>query len=354
MLPHLTGGVKLSTAVVVSDLNFQSIQHMIDRSASNVKDLRIALDGCYPSFWHTDLVMRSIRCSFRPKLVSRLSSHDLLIRGPFSRGSKRLRVTDAATQIWQQLKKSFYQPLTLHVSSENHELPNYQSYTQSKCVYGIGHEIANHPNYLRSPHWHNYLDFSLIGINGPDIWPRLGRPIQLSELTRPIQWNKSSISKAAFICSNLTNERTILMNYVNDVIPVDGYGKAFNSRISNHSQSGFVKRDLLADYQYCFCPENSLSAGYYTEKIPEAYVSGAIPITNCDSMVNIDFAPEAIINLQSFLHGSTFNFDTFKAFCLDSSRHDILLSTPLVSCDLAEVGNKMLDFTSSLCKVSLS
>ena len=354
MLPHLTGGVKLSTAVVVSDLNFQSIQHMIDRSASNVKDLRIALDGCYPSFWHTDLVMRSIRCSYQPKLVSRLSTHDLLIRGPFSRGSKRLRVTDAATQIFQRLRKSLYQPLTLHVSSENHTLQNYQSYIQSGCDYGIGHELDKHPNYLRSPHWHNYVDFSSIGINGPVIWPRLGKPMQLGELSRPIQWNDNTLPKAAFVCSNLTSERTTLMTYVNDVIPVDGYGKAFNAKIPNHSQSGFVKRELLANYQYCFCPENSLSPGYYTEKIPEAYVSGAIPITHCDSMVNIDFSPEAIINLQSFFDGPTFNVDFFRNFCLDPSRRDIILSTPLISYDLADAGIKMLDFTSSLCSVSLS
>ena len=354
MLIHSISGVKQSAAAVVSGLNGLSMQSMIDRSACHVKDLRIALDGCYPSFWHTDLVMRTIRRFFRPQLVSRLSPHDLLIRGPFSRGSKRLRLADTATQIWQRVNKSFYQPLTLHVSSENHTLPNYQSYLQSGCDYGIGHEVIENPSYLRCPHWHNYIDFSCLGIDGPDIWPRLGRPIQIAELTTPIQWNQDAKAKAAFVCSNLTKERIVLMDYVNCVVPLDGYGQAFNPKITNHSNSGFSKRELLTDYQYCFCPENSLAPGYYTEKIPEAYISGSIPITSCDLMVDIDFSPGAIINIQRFIDGAVFNYDAFRDCFLDISRRTTLLQTPLISYDLANSAVSLLEFTAKVCSTSLS
>jgi hypothetical protein len=319
-----------------------------------VKDLRIALDGCYPSFWHTDLVMRTIRTSFRPQLVSRLSPHDLLIRGPFSRGNKRLRITDAATQLWQGFNKNFYQPLSLHVSSENHTLPNYQSYIQSGSDFGIGHELTNDITYLRSPHWHNYIDFLSVGIEGPKFWPRLGRPIQVSELTSPINWNQKAAYKAAFVCSNMTHERLKHMEYVDEVVPIEGFGKAFNFKIHNHSQSGFLKRDLLSNYQYCFCPENSLAPGYYTEKIPESYISGSIPITYCDPSVYIDFSPAALINIHSFFAGPVFNADVFREYFFVASRREILLETPLITYDLFSAGVKMLDFISNVCSTSLS
>ena len=327
---------------------------MIVRSACDVKDLRIALDGCYPSFWHTDLVMRTIRCSFQPQLVSRFSPHDLLIRGPFSRGNKRLKITDAAAQLWQDLNKSFYMPLTLHVCSENYALPNYQSYTQSGCDYGIGHEITKDISYFRSPHWHNYVDFLPVGIDGPEVWPRLGKPIQISELTSPIKWNQRGEHKAAFVCSNMTFERLKYMEYVEGAIPIEVFGKAFNSKIKNHSQSGFLKRDLLSNYQYCFCPENSVAPGYYTEKIPEAYISGSIPITYCDRALDIDFSPGATINIHPFCDGSGFNLAGFKEHFFNISRREILLETPLVSYDLAAAGVKMLEFISTICSISLS
>ena len=351
---HLTSGVKQSTAVVVSDLSRPSIRLMIVRSACDVKDLRIALDGCYPSFWHTDLVMRTIRTSFRPQLVSRLSPHDLLIRGPFSRGNKRLRITNAVTQLWQGLNKTFYQPLSLHVSSENHSLPNYQSYIQSGCDYGIGHEITTDITYFRSPHWHNYLDLSSDGIDGPEFWPRLGNPIQVCELTSPINWNQDAAYKAAFVCSNMTSERLRQLQHVQKVIPVDGFGKAFNPEIVNHSHSGFLKRDLLRKYQYCLCPENSLAAGYFTEKIPEAYIAGAIPITFCGSNLEIDFSPDSIINLQQFFGETGFNNDAFGCYFQNPTVKEKLLSTPLVTSNINVYIEEMKAFIFNIASVALS
>ena len=322
---------------------------MIDRSACHVKELRIALDGCYPSFWDTDLVMRTIRSSFRPQLVSRLSAHDLLIRGPFSRGSKRLRVTDAATQLWQRLRTNIYEPLSLHVCSENHLLPNYQSYIQSGCDYGIGHEIINDSTYFRSPHWHNYIDFSAVGIHGPEFWPRLGVPIQINELTQPIHWNSGGSPTAIFVTSNMTSERQILMSELVKIIPITGFGKAFNSSIRDHTSSGFIKRDLLRGYQYCFCPENSLAPGYYTEKIPEAFISGAIPISYCDSKLDIDFSKKALINLADFFDGTTLDVPKLQMLFDGIKARQELLSTPLIDYDLSLVGVRFHQFISQIC-----
>jgi len=43
-----------------------------------------------------------------------------------------------------------------------------------------------------------------------------------------------------------------------------------------------------------------MNPGYYTEKIPEAFACGCIPITWCDSNVSHDFNPNAIINMAEY------------------------------------------------------
>lgn len=38
------------------------------------------------------------------------------------------------------------------------------------------------------------------------------------------------------------------------------------------------KYNLMKSYKYCICPENSIGYGYETEKIPESWMSGCIPL----------------------------------------------------------------------------
>lgn len=326
----------------------------IEGSGWLLKSIRIALEGCYPSFWSTDLVIRAMRCCFMPQLVGRLEPHDLLVRGPFADGSKRRRLVNKTIRTLHNARLFSYQPATLHVCSENHSLENYQSFEQSHCDFGIGHELITSPSYFRLPHWHNYLDLSSIGIVGPDQWPRLGNSIQVTELSNPIKWNSSAPSKAVFVTSNMTRERFTLMTELSKLVPIQGYGKAFDSSIPDHLSSGFLKRDLLKDYKYCFCPENSLAPGYYTEKVPESYISGAIPITYCDPGYTMDFSSDSLINLERFFDGRTFDISSFEDFFHSTSSLERLLCTPLVSYDLFAHASLLKEFVSDICAKALS
>lgn len=319
-----------------------------------MKSIRIALDGCYPSFWDTDLIIRILRSICCTTLVPITSSHDLLISGPFSNGSRKRRVIKQIINFANQVRSPYYCPIKLHVSSENHAEPNYQSFEQSECDYGIGHEIIDAKSYLRCPHWMNYLDFAGLGIPSPANWPRLGAPIQCNELYSPIRWNNDAYSRAAFVTSNLTSIRKQLLHYVSQCISVDGFGKAFNPRIKNHNSSGFSKRALLKHYKYCFCPENSISPGYYTEKIPESYISGAIPIAYCDRTVNIDFAASSFLNLNDFIHSNEFNK---QAFCDAINSNTLLntqLETPLINYDLSQKAENLRTFLQQIVALSVS
>ena len=267
-----------------------------------MRPLRLAIEGCYPGFQATDLVMRvlGILCCY--EIVSRLQPHDLLIRGAFCDGSSKRRFINRVLTSTQKLSRQQQQPVKLHVSSENPFAENYQSFEESGCDFGLGHEIRiGDTSYLRMPHWWNYVDFSDQGVPTPAHWVRLGEPLQQKQLLQPLRWNRQGQSRAAFVASHLNAQRCYLMREVEKALPVDGFGRAFDTNISNHASSGFTKRRLLEAYQYSFCPENSIAPGYYTEKIPESFACGAIPIAYAEPHVAIDFQPRALLNVYDYL-----------------------------------------------------
>lgn len=266
-----------------------------------LRPLRLAIEGCYPSFPDTDLVMRILGVLCRCERVPRTAPHDLLIRGPFSDGSTRRRLLNRGLR-WQQRLRRQHEPLKLHVSSENPFAENYQCFAQSGCDYGLGHEIRKgDPCYHRMPHWLNYVDFRASGVPSPERWVRLGEPLRLEQLTRPLAWNHDGKPRAAFLASSLNPQRRFLMEQATQALAVDGFGRAFDDAIPDHTRSGFTKRELLAGYRFSFCPENAIAPGYYTEKIPESFACGTIPIGYADHHVAIDFDPRAFLNLYDYL-----------------------------------------------------
>ena len=272
--------------------------------------------------------MRILQVVCRYEVVDRWRPHDLLIRGPFSDGNSRRIAINKAFHLQRQILR--HNPaVTLHVSSENPFCVNYQSFEESQCHFGLGHELrVGDPSYFRLPHWWNYVDFGSEGIPSPDYWVRLGAAILQEDLLRPLKWNRNGQKKAAFITSYLNAERSFLMRQLQKAIPVEGFGRAFNESIKSHEKSSFVKRDLLSSYQYSFCPENAIAPGYFTEKIPEAFVSGCVPIAYADPTVAIDFEPDAIINLYDFLiHGVSEGVETALA---SQEVNMKLMETPLL------------------------
>ncbi|MFM7228299.1 MAG: glycosyltransferase family 10 domain-containing protein [Cyanobacteriota bacterium] len=260
--------------------------------------------------------------------VSRWTRHDLLIRGPFSDGNQRRKATNYIfTQQQQLLRRG--NTVRLHVSSENPFASNYQSFDESNCNFGLGHELRQgDTTYLRLPHWANYCDFEQQGVPSPRHWVRLGKPIQCDKLLRPLDWNFNGHHRAAFIASYLNGQRRFLMSRAALVLPIDGYGKAFDRQIEDHSKSSFTKEDLLKSYRFNFCPENSIAPGYVTEKIPESFACGAIPIGYVDPHANLDFNKEAFVNLYDYLGvgieaGLTEELNS-------KARQEALTSTPLL------------------------
>ena len=275
-----------------------------------------------------DLVMRALGLLCSYEVVSRAEPHDLLIRGSFSDGSLRARLVNKALRLQPRILSS-PTPVTLHISSENPFSENYQSYDQSGCSFGLGFEIRNgDTRYFRMPHWWNYIDFRDQGVPSPESWVRLGQPLLQKELLNPLRWNRLGKERCILVATHLHGQRKFLMDQVSKVLPVDGFGRAFDSSIAGATKSGQTKRQLLRDYQFCFCPENSISPGYYTEKIPESYACGSIPIAYVDTHASIDFNPDAFLNIYDYLDEG---ISVGLSRDLNSSaRIDKLMATPLL------------------------
>lgn len=153
------------------------------------------------------------------------------------------------------------------------------------------------PNNFRFPYWMEFIDWSNEGITGQSN-PRFGRLISKKELMSPLKDSTfHRESKVAIFSSHLKTQREELLRFVSSFLKVDGFGKIFDKTIRSHSDSDLIKDHILSNYMFNLCPENSMHPGYNTEKIPEAFASGCIPLTWTMPGKNIDFNSLAYLNL---------------------------------------------------------
>jgi hypothetical protein len=171
------------------------------------------------------------------------------------------------------------------------------------------------------------IDWTHEGVVG-NTNPRFGELLSISRLMSPL--GKEFLGrprKAALLCSHLLEPRRSLYERVSSVVDVQGFGPHFDTTISNHHSSGFEKRNVLKHFAFNLCPENGLYPGYYTEKIPEAFAAGCLPITWVDSNVAVDFNPEAFINMQQFAWQ---NFEPALELLRNETHLERFASEPLV------------------------
>jgi hypothetical protein len=142
------------------------------------------------------------------------------------------------------------------------------------------------------------LDWSHEGLHGNHN-PRFGQLLSIPRMTLPLGYDfLKRPRQVAIFSSHLREPRATLVNAVGSLIPLKGFGPYFDKSILYHQQSSFNKVDVLKDYGFNLCPENGLYPGYYTEKIPEAFLAGCLALTWADINVCSDFNAKAFINLE--------------------------------------------------------
>jgi len=225
---------------------------------------------------------------------------DLLILGPFCKqNQKPLRwcpkpLRPLLTKSIESLSSNRKQgPLKLFHTQEN------ERHDYVEADYSISFDLGvQSERHFRLPYWMEMLDWSHEGISS-NTNPRYGDLLKISTLMSPLgdrYLNRGG--SCALLSSHLREPRGSLFKAVDKLVPTQGFGAFFNKEIRSHHASGFLKRDVLKDFSYNLCPENGLYPGYYTEKIPEAFYSGCLPITWADENISVDFNPRSFLNLQ--------------------------------------------------------
>jgi len=228
---------------------------------------------------------------------------DLQIRGAFFRPEKRRfrwlprSARPFASSLEQALKGGLNPrpnpPLTLFHTAENIR------HDAVAADYSISFDLSvQSSRHFRFPYWMEMVDWSHEGLLG-NLNPRFGQLLSITRMMQPLgnEFLKRA-HRVAIFSSHLREPRATLVRVVERIIPLEGFGPYFDNRILYHQQSGINKIDVLKNFAFNLCPENGLYPGYYTEKIPEAFVAGCLPITWADSNVCADFNPSALINLE--------------------------------------------------------
>ena len=123
---------------------------------------------------------------------------------------------------------------------------------------------------VRLPYWWNYVSWP--ELPRPEAsYSRYGRMYSLDKLLEPLKRESGAKNRAIWITSSLFGMREAVVDYVRSRIKVDIWGRA--GRPFKGPKLGIMRR-----YQYYFAAENSIGVGYDTEKIPEAWDAGLVPI----------------------------------------------------------------------------
>jgi hypothetical protein len=174
-------------------------------------------------------------------------------------------------------------------------------YNGERADYAITFDLGvTDERHFRMPLWWSSIDWARHGIkNHPHA--RMRNLIELETLMQPLgEGVLQRPRKAAFFTTHMLEPRKTLFSELSAVMEIDGYGAYFNPDIGHQDLSGIFKDDVLRNYLFNLCPENSMYPGYYTEKTPEAFAAGCIPITWADQNIAREFNPGAFINLADF------------------------------------------------------
>lgn len=262
-----------------------------------MKTVRIATIGC-PSDYSNGLLPIAIKSlGFKIDWVQPKHA-DLVIYGPFFKlDSKKLKWCPKPLRAQAQSLAALFPDTAQQALKLFHTAENVRHDT-IPADYSISFDLnISSPKHFRLPYWMEMIDWAHEGLSGNEN-PRFGSLMKIERLMQPLgRQFLGRKQEAAFLSTHIREPRKTLFDAVQKLMPVHGFGAHFNKNIQNHHLSGFYKQELLQEFGFNLCPENSMYPGYYTEKIPEAFFSECLPISWTDENVKVDFNPKAFINL---------------------------------------------------------
>ena len=138
-------------------------------------------------------------------------------------------------------------------------------------------------NYVRFPIWIFY-NFNGILYN---------KNYNKDDIKKVIDYINNAKSKknkfASLVASHdATNIRTQIYNQISKIDNINCPGKLFHNDDTLKNNFNNNKIEYLKDFKFNICPENTISDGYITEKLFDAFKAGCIPIYNGDENIELD------------------------------------------------------------------
>lgn len=161
----------------------------------------------------------------------------------------------------------------------------------NKCDYSLTFDFDDYGGKnFRLPLWYFYIDWFKVGTYDNPEWL-----IPESYLYGENEFTKKEKNKfCSIVFSRLVDNRANTIEVLSSYKSVDKFGKCYNSSYLPEGEK--PKLDLISNYKFSICYENSLYPGYYTEKLLHAKVAGTIPIYLADQNFSKDFNPNCCIN----------------------------------------------------------
>lgn len=163
--------------------------------------------------------------------------------------------------------------------------------SKKRCDYSISFDFDDYnETNIRLPLWMMYID-----------WfdkKTYGNPEYLIPENYLYGQNEFSDKPKNKFCSTVFSafyeKRINAINKLSIYKQVDVYGK-YGTPLDYGEKN---KLNIVSDYKFSICFENSIYPGYFTEKLLHAKISGTIPLYYSDLSFGNDFNPKCCINLE--------------------------------------------------------
>ena len=237
---------------------------------------------------------------FRDLILSIDNSYNFI---PFSNDTDILIYScfgKSHNKVSPKVKKIFY-------TGENLR-PNYND-----CQYSLTFDFDSYSGKnIRLPLWVLQIDwFNKINYTNPQYVIPL-EYIKANPLTR-----KNKDKFCCIVFNSRSPHRCEIIEKLGKYKKVDCYGKPFGNWFYGEDN----KLKTMSDYKFNICFENSISPGYYTEKMIHAKTAGCLPLYWADNGCEKDFNKNSFLNLYNFN-----NLDEFVEKIIELDKDDLAYS----------------------------
>ena len=277
--------------------------------------MNVSIIDWYPAFDLNEEMLKDIIERGLEVKLSVIDDHanaDIIVVGPYGQTHK-INPHYINSRAWK-----------LYVTGEN-SVPDFRFVHHSLSFIRHG---FNHRNF-RLPLWWLHLSYSGL---------RESTSFDLEESTEFLNTNlplrkytKNVTTRAPEVIAVFNHPdpmRLWTCQVLNQCIPVVKYGQCFGNGFE-WGDFGYKKKiNLVSNYRFNYCPENSLHDGYFTEKILHARLAGCIPIVYADKYVSLDFNPKGLINIYDYdsLEQAA---DFIRELSSDATRMSHIISQPV-------------------------